>query len=194
MIYVIAPVVYSLQQQIAYSRDRTRIAKGTFCMKPAFKLRLTKANVGVIAGFAIEFAQLSYYCLPSFYREAHPKRTAMVEMTFDTSITYITLFWSVASLALLNSVVLLMRVAFKGGRAAKLASSTWVWTVVYFVSGPLYVSIIQHLIRVFDCDFSTRWGTAILLYYCCIVGLVRRGGTTYLINLMIDTLLRCTIM
>ena len=45
MIYVIAPVVYSLQQQIAYSRDRTRIAKGTFCMKPAFKLRLTKANI-----------------------------------------------------------------------------------------------------------------------------------------------------
>ena len=155
MLWVAIPVVSTVVGQLKHSRDPNRIAKGTFCMRPAFKLRKTKANISVVAGMLIEFAQHSYYCLPNYFLEAHPRVTEVVELSFNTHVTYTTLFWTVVTLAVWNSAVLLMRVGFKGGRAAQLSASNFVWTTVYFISGPLYVSIIQHLSRVFDCDFRS---------------------------------------
>jgi hypothetical protein len=108
--------------------------------------------LGAIVGILFEFLQHSYFCLPDQFIKRHKSSTACFELNvFGYRMGKQHQFWFTVALVTLNALVLNFRVSSWGRAATLIYNMKFVWLVVYFISGPLYVAIIVPLVRAVDC-------------------------------------------
>ena len=158
--FLLLPVCLSLAANIRRLRDAREIPGGTFCFRPAHRLRRTGANAMGVLGILVEFAQLSFFVLPRGVFESvlgagsDGRLRAWVEMRPQFLLDYEAQFWAVVAVVIFQNLVVIARVLAKGHAAYIIASSRLLWLAVYTISGPLYVSIVVCLIRALDCDYT----------------------------------------
>jgi hypothetical protein len=160
IIYVHMPVIYSILRGLRLSRSPNTIPSSTFCERPSFRLRLNHSNLGAYGGILFEFLQHSYFCLPVQFLSQNYKTTKTVELNFFAEDIAFPgqdrrhQIWLVVGLVVFNTMVLILRVSLVGQSLYKLIESRKIWLLVYFISGPLYVSILVALVRSLDCTLE----------------------------------------
>ena len=156
ILYLLLPVCLSLAANIRRLHDERAIPAGTFCFRPAHRLRRTRANAQGVLGILLEFVQLTFFVLPRGVLENEGESGGQVRswMEMRPRVSYELQFWVVVTLAVFQVLVVIARVLAKGHAAYMIATSRLLWLAVYMISGPLYVSIAVCLIRALDCDYN----------------------------------------
>jgi hypothetical protein len=160
IVYVHLPVIYSIMRGLRLSRSPNTIPSSTFCERPSFRLRMNHSNLSAYGGIMFEFLQHSWFCLPAKFLSENYGSTKTVELNFFAED--LTLpgqdkrhqVYLVIALVAFNSLVLIMRVSLVGQSLYKLIESRKIWLMAYFISGPLYVSILVALVRTLDCTLE----------------------------------------
>jgi hypothetical protein len=167
VIYCLAPVIIVVGDRVFKSHAQNKITEGTFCFRPAARLRPSFWNSCSVGGILLEFLQHSFYCFPQTFFDSLSGAAASdpassdetdlqgwVEFSFPFWLNYSFFFWLVCAAVLFLSSVLVLRVVLYGQWAYAIEHSSMLWDIIYLLCGPLYVTISTVLVKCLVCDYS----------------------------------------
>jgi hypothetical protein len=182
--FVLLPVMFKISRQVHEAFSFDRVGLGSFCFRPSYGFRWNRANILTIGGILFEWFQHSLYCLPVDFVPRLAKRffnfgtssnggdvttasgggggggadahTSMNAATYEdlVGIPFAYIFWLVFAFVSFNFVMVVLRLTLVGRKQYQFGDCWQLWLLVYYINGPLFVSIVTVLSQGLVCSYE----------------------------------------
>mmetsp|Transcript_55756 Transcript_55756/g.126683 ORF Transcript_55756/g.126683 Transcript_55756/m.126683 type:complete len:499 (-) Transcript_55756:623-2119(-) len=133
------PIFLAIWHKNQATKTMTDVVDGTFCFRPSYKLRLTRAafpwvnpvNLATLGGILLEFLLHSIYCLPKCQLDPKQCRLANLELPPENlmeayfHVKWRVLFWAVIACTVFNAAVFIVHGVVSGKKKFRLANDFW---------------------------------------------------------------------
>jgi hypothetical protein len=166
MSFVLLPVVLKISRQVHEAFSFDRVGLGSFCFRPSYGFRWNRANILTIGGIVFEWFQHSMYCMPfdfiprlarrHFSIGTSPGEHKSGAMSYEDLVgtPFALVFWFVLGLVGFNFVMVVLRLTLVGRKQDRFGDCWQLWLVVYYINGPLFVSIVTVLSQGLVCSYE----------------------------------------
>ena len=149
--FYILPALYSIVSKLWWYRSAYVIDIDMICLKPSTTLGYSVSNAMCIVGMGIEWIQHSAYTLP--LDVVTPLGNQWISTVKYPPYLGITAYsWFAIASAFLCGLVLILKASFRGKASYYFNNSRVIWSLVYCISYPLFLSMMTVLYMVFVCD------------------------------------------
>jgi hypothetical protein len=147
------PVGYVVLRKLKASSSTSSIEEGTFCFRPARKIRRTIPNIFAIGGFVMELVQHSLYCFPL---GIVAKETADASTVSDSPpyIPFLFYFWFSVASVFICGLIIVLNAVLRGKKHYKFQNFGLLWLFLFAVGGPGFVTVVTILFMSLWCDYS----------------------------------------
>jgi len=148
--FYVLPALYSIILKLWLYRSTKVTDTDLLCIRPSTTLRFSISNCMSILGMGIEWIQHSAFVLPLDVVTPLGNHVTSVQYPPYLSVTVYT--WFAIASAFLCGLALILRGSFRGKVAYFFNNSRVIWSLIYLVSYPLFLSMMTVLYMVFKCD------------------------------------------
>ena len=148
--FYVLPALYSIVSKLWLYRSSQVTDTDLLCIRPSTTLRFSISNCMSILGMGIEWIQHSAYALPLDVVTPIGNQVTSVQYPPYLSITVYT--WIAIASVFFCGLALVLRGSFRGKLAYFFNNSRIVWSLIYFFSYPLFLTMMTVLYMVFKCD------------------------------------------
>lgn len=145
------PVAFVVFSKVDLFTSSTAIEEGTFCFKPARKVRFTEANLYQLAGFFFEWIQHVLYVLPVGVVTG---QTQAKVQDYPPYLPFAFYFWTAVGATFGCCFILIFNAVLRGKAHYRFQKSKWIWYVLFNVGSPAFVTIVTVLFMGLRCDYD----------------------------------------
>ena len=145
------PVAFVVFSKVDLFTSSTAIEEGTFCFKPARKVRYTEANLYQLAGFFFEWIQHVLYVLPVGVVTGQTQ--AKIE-DYPPYLPFAFYFWTAVAATFGCCFIIIFNAVLRGKAHYRFQKSKWIWYILFNVGSPAFVTIVTVLFMGLRCDYN----------------------------------------